>query len=130
MNPPEFFEQIGQRGFYRPRGVVTYAQALSMASDAMNYARFLELRDLLINVHGLTGFTSPSVAARYELALMWAESAAGRLRVALVVRPDVMDPEKIAVLMAQNRGVAGDAFLTEAEGIAWLDRYVAGARTT
>lgn len=123
------FEQIGTRGFYRPTGVVTFEQAVSIASEAMRHARALNLTDLLINAHGLSGFTSPSVFARYELALKWAESAGGRLRVALVVRPEVMDPQKIAVLMAQNRGVSGDAFLTEAEALAWLDGYLATSAT-
>jgi hypothetical protein len=121
MKTPEYFEQIGQRGFYRPIGVVTFELAVEMVSEAMNFARSLKLADLLVNTHDLTGFASPSVFARYALAVKWAQSAAGSLRVALVVRPELMDPQKIAVLMAQNRGVAGDAFLTEAEALAWLD---------
>jgi len=121
MNTPEYFEQIGQRGFYRPVGVVTFELAVDMVAAAMNYARTQQLNDLLVNTHALTGFASPSVFARYALAVKWAQSAAGTLRVALIVRPELMDPQKIAVLMAQNRGVSGDAFLTEVDGLAWLD---------
>ena len=51
----------------------------------------------------------------------WAESAGSGLRVAMVARAELIDPEKIGVLMAQNRGVAGDVFTTEAAAIAWLD---------
>jgi hypothetical protein len=41
----------------------------------------------------------------------------------MVVRPDLMDPQKIGALMAQNRGVSGDFFLSEQEAIRWLDRH-------
>jgi hypothetical protein len=121
MNTPEFFEQIGPRAFYRPVCSVSFEQAVDMVAAAMEHARALNLTELLVNTHQLTGFTSPSVFARYALAVKWAQSAAGSLKVALVVRPELMDPQKIAVLMAQNRGVAGDAFLTEVEALAWLD---------
>jgi hypothetical protein len=43
------------------------------------------------------------------------------MRVAVVARPELIDPQKIGVLMAQNRGVNGDVFSTESAAIAWLD---------
>ena len=39
----------------------------------------------------------------------------------MVARPELIDPEKIGVLMAQNRGASGDVFTTEAAALAWLD---------
>ena len=36
-------------------------------------------------------------------------------------RTALIDPEKIGVLMAQNRGAIGDVFTNEAEAIVWLD---------
>ena len=88
----------------------------------MRHARSLELADLLVNTTGLTGFpTAEHVFARYALASKWAESAGASLRVAMVARAELIDPQKIGVLMAQNRGVTGDVFTTEAAAIAWLD---------
>ena len=121
MNTPEYFEQVGSRGFYRPVGTVTFEQAVDMAAAVMKNARALGLADLLVNVRGLSGFASPSVFERHDLAVKWAQSAGRALRVALVVRPEMMDPKKIAVLMAQNRGASGDAFLNEVDALAWLD---------
>ena len=40
---------------------------------------------------------------------------------AIVARPELIDPQKIGVLMAQNRGATGDVFTTEAAALAWLD---------
>jgi hypothetical protein len=43
------------------------------------------------------------------------------LRVAMVARRELIDPQKIGVLMMQNRGGTGDVFATEAEALSWLD---------
>jgi hypothetical protein len=124
MEAPEHFEQIGSRGFYRPVAVVTFEQAVDMVAQSMRYARERGLVDLLVNTRGLTGYPNPSTFARYSLAVKWAESAGAALRVALVSRPEVIDPQKIGVLMAQNRGVNGDVFIHETDALAWLDARI------
>jgi hypothetical protein len=124
MTAPDFFETIGARGIYRPVAQVTFEQAIEMVAQAMKYARDRGLVDLLANTSGLTGFPQPSTFARYSLALKWAESAGGALRVALVTRPEFIDPQKIGVLMAQNRGVNGDVFSNESDALAWLDARI------
>lgn len=115
------FEVLGRRGFYRPTGKVSFEQALEMVGEAMTLARSLELASLMVNTNGLSGITPPSIFARHALAVKWAESAGPSLHVALVARPEFIDPEKIGVLMAQNRGASGDVFTNEAAALAWLD---------
>jgi hypothetical protein len=124
MTAPDPFEQIGTRGFYRPVAVVTFEQAIEMVAHAMRHARDRGLADLLVNTHGLTGFPVPGTFARYSLAVKWADSAGGALRVALVARPEIIDPQKIGVLMAQNRGMNGDVFTNETDALAWLDARI------
>ena len=124
------FEQAGRRGFFRPVGEMSFEQAVQVVGEAMRHARSLELADLLVNTSGLTGFPTPDVFARYSLASKWAESAGTGLRVALVARAEIIDPQKIGVLMAQNRGVTGDVFTTEAAAIAWLDLGIGATATT
>jgi hypothetical protein len=122
MNTLANFEQIGKRAIYRPAGSVTFERAVEMVAEAMRAARALGLVDLLVNTNGLTGFASPSIFARHALAVKWAEAVGGSgLHVAVVARPELIDPEKIGVIMAQNRGVSGDVFSTEAAALAWLD---------
>jgi hypothetical protein len=124
MQLPEHFEQVGSRGFYRPVAVVTFEQAVELVAQAMRHARECALTDLLVNTLGLSGFATPSTFARYSLAVKWAESAGGALRVAIVARAEIIDPQKIGVLMAQNRGVNGDVFTNEADALAWLDARI------
>jgi hypothetical protein len=115
------FEITGKRAFYRPVGKVSFEQAVELVAQAMKAARTAGCADMLVNVCGLTGFAAPTTIGRYAMAQRWAESSGTRLRVAMVVRPEFMDPQKIGVLMAQNRGVTGDVFLNELNGLAWLD---------
>jgi hypothetical protein len=130
MRAMKDFEQVGTRGFYRPIAHVSFEQAIAMVAEAMRKARELGLADLLVNTTGLTGFTPPSVFARYGMATEWAQAASSALRVALVARPELIDPQKIGVLMVQNRGGAGDVFDNEADALAWLDsRLGPGQRT-
>lgn len=124
------FEQVGTRGFYRPIAQVSFEQAVDMVAQAMMNARDLGLADLLANTTGLTGFTPPSVFARYSMSTKWAQTAGSTLRVAMVARPELIDPQKIGVLMMQNRGGIGDVFANEADALAWLDaRLGPGQRT-
>ena len=103
---------------------MTFEQAVEIVGKGMIHARSLDLVDLMVNTGNLTGFPPPDVFARYSLAIKWAESAGTSLRVALVARAELIDPEKIGLLMAQNRGVSGDVFTTEAAAIAWLDARI------
>jgi len=124
------FEQVGTRGFYRPVAHVSFEQAVDMVAEAMQLAREHGLADLLANVAGLTGFSPPSVFGRYALAVKWAKAAGSGIRVAIVARPEFIDPQKIGVLMAQNRGVAGDVFSNEIDALAWLDLRQGAAQRT
>jgi hypothetical protein len=127
MNTLAWFEKVGRRGFYRPEGKVTFERAVEMVAEAMALARSLGLADLLVNTQGLSGFAPPSIFARHALAVKWAEAAGSGLHVAMVARAELIDPEKIGVLMAQNRGVSGDVFTTEVAAIAWLDSRTGGS---
>jgi len=64
---------------------------------------------------GTRGFYRPLAVVTFEQAL---EMVAQSMR---VTREEIIDPQKIGVLMAQNRGVSGDVFGSETEALAWLD---------
>ena len=121
MSNIENFEVVGKRGFYRPAAKVTFEAGVEMIAGVMRHARALGLESLLVNTLGLTGITPPSIFGRHSLAVQWAEAAGPNLHVALVAREELIDPERIGVVMAQNRGVSGNVFTHEPAAIAWLD---------
>jgi hypothetical protein len=121
MNTLAHFEVVGKRGFYRPAGKVSFEQAVDLVAESMRTARSLGLASLLINTLGFTGISPPSIFGRHQLALKWAENAGPKLHVAMVARAELLDPERIGVIMAQNRGVSGDVFTSESAATIWLD---------
>lgn len=121
MNSIENFEVVGKRGFYRPVGKVSFEAAVDRVSAVMRQAREMGLESLLINTLGFTGISPPTIFGRHSLAVKWAEAAGPHLHVALVAREELIDPERIGVIMAQNRGVSGNVFTTEAAALSWLN---------
>ena len=123
LTPPEFVERIGTRAFYRPVLSAGFHDTLRLCMAAVTWAREQGCVDMLVNVRGISGLEFITAFMRYEVAVSWAQSA-GDMRVALVVPDEIMDPNKFALLMAQNRGVNGDAFTTEADAMQWLNARV------
>lgn len=128
MQPLDQFEQIGTRGFYRPVGVVTLEQAIELVAIGIENAQKLGLIDLLVDVHGLSGFEVPSTFGRYAFAVRWAEAGGGVVRIAFVARPEFIDHERIGMIMAKNRGLDSEVFVAEADAIKWLDARAASRR--
>lgn len=120
----ENFEHVGTRGFYRPVAQVTFEQAVDLIETAIAHARKLGLVDLLANSTRLTGFTPPSVFARYAMATRWVGAAGVTLRVAIVARAELIDAQKIGVLIVHNRGGTGDVFTNESDALKWLDARI------
>jgi hypothetical protein len=123
LTAPEFVERIGSRAFYRPVLSAGFHDALGRCIAAVRWAREQGCTDMLVNVQGISGMEAITPFMKYEVAVGWAQ-AAGTMRVALVVPEHLMDPQKFALLMAQNRGVNGDAFTSEAAALHWLDARV------
>jgi hypothetical protein len=124
MQPLDHFEQIGTRGFYRPVGAVTLEQAIETIAAGIERARELDLVDLVVNSLGLSGFAAPTTFGRYAFAVRWAEAAGGKVRVAFVARPELIDHQKIGMVMAKNRGLQSEVFVVEADAIQWLDKLM------
>ena len=121
MDEPEDFETNGLRGHYRPAGSVSFDHAVARVRTAIAAARAKQLRELLVDTTAWTGFSSPDTFQRFLAAVAWAEEARGSLRLAMVARPEMIDPQKFGVTVAANRGLVSNIFPTEAEARDWLD---------
>lgn len=119
-NQLEYFEVIENHSRFSPVGEVTLAEAVQAVSQAIAYARENQIPRLLIDITQLTGFPSPSLADRYFFIREWASQALGCVRVSMVVREEMIEPEKFGVTVAYNLGFIADVFPSEAEAIGWL----------
>ena len=120
MKTPEYFEIAEDHAIFRPLCVASLNEAVQMVASAIFFARDHGIQNLLADLTGLTGFPSPNVTARYQLIKLGAEASGGIVRVAMVLRPEIMDPEKVGVVMGKHLGLVCDVFLTVPEALAWL----------
>jgi hypothetical protein len=120
MSAPEYFKIMEGRAVFRPTGHVSLNQAVQMVVSAIANAREQNIRNLMTDLTALTGFASPSVPARYQLIKEGAQASGGFVRVAMVIRPEMMDPQKIGVLVGKHFGLVCNSFTTELEAVAWL----------
>lgn len=121
MGVPATFVMEADRGLYRPVGSVSFDEAVAGVRAAIAAAGSNQAEDLLVDTTALTGFPSPGTFQRFLAAVAWAEEARGRLRLAMVARAEMIDPQKFGVTVAINRGLVSNIFTTEAEARAWLD---------
>ena len=120
MKAPEHFEVMEGYCCYRLSGHGRLAEAASKVIEVITFAREQGIRNLLIDTTGWTGHASPDTLERYQFAQAFAEAARSAVRLAMVVRPEMMDPEKFEVTVAKNRWLVGNVFDSEKDALAWL----------
>ena len=120
MNAPEHFEVMEGYCCYRLSGHGRLAEAASKVIEVITFAREQGIRNLLIDTTGWTGHQSPDTLERYQFAQAFAEAARSAVKLAMVVRPEMMDPGKFEVTVAMNRGMVGNVFDSEKDALAWL----------
>lgn len=120
MSELQHFEIVGDHAESRPTGQVSVDQVVQLVTSAIARAREQHIGKLLVDTRGLTGFESPSIIARYYFVRKWAEASGRVVRLALVARPEMVDPQKFGVTVAANLGFIADVFTSEDEALAWL----------
>jgi hypothetical protein len=118
---PEGITAEAGRWYYRPSGSVSFDGVVAQVRAAIAAARNHGITELLVDTTGWTGFPSPDVFQRFLAAVEWANEAQGSLRLAMVARPEMIDPQKFGVTVAANRKLVSNIMTTEAEARAWLD---------
>jgi len=120
MNAPEHFEVLEGYSCYRLSGHGPLAEAAGKVIEAIAFSREQKMRNLLIDTTRWTGHQSPDTLERYQFAQAFAVAARSAVKLAMVVRPEMMDPQKFEVTVASNRGLVGNVFDSEQDALAWL----------
>lgn len=105
---------------YRPDGECTLVEAVELVRWAIAWCRGRSVERLLVVATDLTGVSIPSLIDRYLMAEEWADAADGMVRVALVIEPKYIHPEKFGVTVAIDFGLTLDVFSDEARAQGWL----------
>jgi hypothetical protein len=120
MKAPEHFEVMPDYSCYRLSGHGPLEEAAGKVIEVITYAREQGMLKLLIDTTKWTGHESPGILDRYQWAVAFSEAALCAVKVAMVVRPELMDPRKFEVTVARNRWLVGNVFDSEKEALAWL----------
>ena len=120
MRLPKGFAIEGERGVFRLAGAMTLEQAVDAVDAALAFASRKRLREVLVDITAVTGLEPPGMFDRFLAACKWAETAAGKLALAMVAREELIHPQKFGVTVARNRGLHSNIFPLEAEAVAWL----------
>jgi hypothetical protein len=117
---PENFVFHDGFGRYRPIADVCLDRAVSLVDDVLEFCRSHNIGCLLVDVTELSGFSPPSLADRFWIISGWAEKSKGRVVISVVAPAELIQPDKIGVTIAANRGLCMDVFTEEADAIKWL----------
>src|SRR4030095_9673576 len=120
MKAPNGFEVMEGYCCYRLSGHGPLAEAAGKVIEAITFSREQRMPNLLIDTTNWTGHQSPGTLDRFTWAQAFAEAARSTVKLAMVVRPEMMDPDKFEVTVARNRGLLGNVFDSEKDAIAWL----------
>jgi hypothetical protein len=120
MNMPEHFELREGYAFHSLQGPLSLQEAVDAANHAIAYCFYRSIWKLLINATGLTQLRLVSLADRFQIATRFAAASQGLVKVVLVVKPELIHPEKFAVTVARNRGMVTNVFPAEFEALEWL----------
>jgi hypothetical protein len=120
MKEPKWFEKLKDRANFRPTGEFPIEKAAQLVTDAIVYAREQQIRNLLVDIRGLSGFDPPNVLMRNHLIREWARVSGSFVRVVFVAPEEMIHPEKVGVKLAASRGMVVEIFTTEPEALAWL----------
>jgi len=113
-------EVVGDCACYRPAGQLTLDEGVELVDQTIAYVRDHRIPKLLFNARALVGFRSPSLPERYFTVRKWAATSQSRVQVAMVIRAELIDPQKFGVMVARNSGLNADVFTGEAEALDWL----------
>ena len=121
---PLLLETVDGVPVARLDAVTGFERAVELVAGVIRKAVVQGQPHLLLDAR-VAPFGPPSLVERHRMARSWADAADGRLRLAVVVRPDCIDPEHFGVVAAGNFGLAAQVFEVEAEAIAWLRAQLA-----
>lgn len=122
MTPRDEVQLLVDMAVLRLSGEVPLPDAARRVTEAILYAREQQIGKLLVNTLELKPMGRATLAASYFRIQEWARASDGFVRLALVIRPDLTDPQGFGLTVAANSGLMAGVFATEDAALAWLRR--------
>lgn len=117
--PATAYEWLGDIATFRVGAGHGLEDGARLIRDVIAQARDAGVGKLLVDITAIeTG--PPGVGERYWVMSEWASVGRGAVRLALLIRPEFIDPQHFGTAVARNRGLAFRAFVDEARARLWL----------
>lgn len=120
MSQADQIELVDGIGVFRPVGSFRFQQLVALVTGVITQARERGIGKLAVVTCGLSGLQPPSLSERHWMVREWVEASQGKLKVAMVVPPEFIDPDKFGIVAAANFGVTSEVFTSEPDAIKWL----------
>lgn len=124
------YEVVGDVARLRLAGNLGFVKGAQLIAQAIARTRDAGLDKLLVDASGGTSTAVPSLEDRYAIMRGWAAAGRGAVRVALVLRAQFIDPDRIGTSIGMNAGFVSKSFTSEPEALDWLlghrGRHVSG----
>ena len=121
MELPEYLTLAPEFVAYRPRGGRTFAAWREAMLESLVWIARAGHRRVLADLGGIAFLDTPTTYDRFQLGERAAAAgAAAGVKIAVVGRAPVIDPEQFGVTVAVNRGLQAEAFRDEVAALAWL----------
>ncbi len=120
MDDRESFERLSGYATYRPEGRLSFEESIDLLCNVIVYCREQGIGRVLIDATKITGFSELRPEDRFALGDRAARAAQAAVKVAIIARPELMDPERFGMTVARNRGLFVSSFDSEAEALTWL----------
>jgi hypothetical protein len=127
MDVSPFFQIVGDYAVLRPVGQESLDQVAEMVRRSIELAKKERVTKLLAVGTRLDSLPAPSLSQRFFIFSDWAATSLGRVRLSMVARPWMIDPQKFGILVGRNRGLISDVFTSEEEALHWLMTYRYGS---
>ncbi len=89
-------------------------------SGALGRAADAGVGRCIVDITGLSGFPAPTLSERHAMARDWAAAVRGRMIIAVVCSPDLIDPERFGVIAGMNFGLHSNVFANFDDAVGWL----------
>lgn len=120
MEPPPGLQLLEGYALYRHSGRMTFTEARGQGGAAVAYCREQKIRRLLIDATGLQFPEPPGQLDRFDLGTALAQAGQSAVKVAIVARPEMLDPQRLGAVVARNRGMLAQSFDNYEVALAWL----------
>jgi len=105
---------------FSPAGAVSLVGIVDMVTAAILFCRDKKVSKLLVDLRAVEGIESPTIAERFWMTQDWADAAQGAVALAIVARPEHIEPRRFGAKAAADMGLKGDVFTAEAVAWRWL----------